>query len=351
MIEDLYFDQNRLSQLNVMLCDNIDELFDVLDIEYTRTHKMIICACPVHSGDNEAAFNLYTEELPNGMIGNWKCRTHQCEEKHGNNILAFLRCMLDFTWKKTVDWACEFLGISFSKMKGVSSSDLEKRKFITNVKALRQETVTEKTGITRSLVRDRLDIPCKYYLNREYSSEVLDKYDVGLCTDKDKRMYNRAVVPIYDNNYKFAVGFTGRAVFENYKYKWVHSTGFFANNYLYNYWFAQQHIMETGCVILVEGPGDVWRLEDNGIHIAVAMFGTELSDQQMSLLYGSGANSIIVLTDNDEAGKRAALKINEKCSRLFRMFFPNLSTADVGDMATDDITNDIQPIIEQAMLA
>jgi DNA primase len=203
-------------------------------------------------------------------------------------------------------------------------------------------------GISRNEVRGRLEIPCKYYMDRGYSSEVLDKYDVGLCSTKGKRMYKRAVVPVYNNEYTHAVGFTGRATFEDHKYKWVHNTGFLANDHLYNYWFAKEHIVESGCVVLVEGPGDVWRLEENGIHISVAMFGTDLSDQQMSLLYGSGANSVVVLTDNDEAGRKSALKINDKCKRLFRMFFPKLSTSDVGELGSDEITSDIKPILDQA---
>ena len=348
MNNDIYFDQKRLLQLNSMLCENIEDIFDTLDIEYTKTHKMIICACPIHGGDNESAFNLYTEELENGLIGNWKCRTHHCEDKHGNNILALLRGLLDLPWRGVVDFACELIGVSYGNMSGVSSDDLEKRKFTANIKSLTGLRKTEESGINKSVIRNKLQIPCQYYIDRGYSADILDRYDVGLCTDKSKRMYRRAVVPVYDNEYRFAVGFTGRATFDDYKYKWIHNSGFLANNYLYNYWFAKKHVMETGCIILVEGPGDVWRLEENGIHISVAIFGTDLSDQQMSLLYGSGANSIVVLTDNDDAGKRAAKKISEKCGRLFRMFFPKLSQSDVGDLASDDITADIKPILEHA---
>ena len=162
-------------------------------------------------------------------------------------------------------------------------------------------------------------------------------------------MSGRAVVPIYNNNYEHAVGFTARATTDDYKYKWIHSEGFQANNYLYNYWFAKEHILKSGVVILVEGPGDVWKLEQNGVKTSLAMFGTDLSEQQLSLLYSCGANSIIVLTDNDEAGMKSAQKINEKCNRLFRMFFPTLSSSDVGDMHKDEIDSQIKPILDQAV--
>ena len=349
MNKDDYFDQNKLARINYLLTENIEDLFDALDIEYTRTHKMLMCACPIHGGDNKSAFNIYTEELPNGTVGNWKCRTHQCEEKFGNNPLAFLRGCLDLTWSKTVDWACNFLGISLDKLKSdTSSSDIEKRKFAASVRGLKTQAKERPAGITRSQVRDRLIVPCDYYINRGYSPEILDKYDVGFCNTKGKRMYKRAVVPIYDSSYEYAVGFTGRATFDDYTYKWVHNTGFLANDHLYNYWFAKEHIMNTGCVILVEGPGDVWRLEEAGIKNSVAMFGTYLSEGQKDLLDMVGAMSLIVLTDNDEAGKIGAESIYKQCSKTYRLYFPNIADNDVGDMAADSITSEIKPILDLA---
>ena len=91
MTDDAYFDQNRLAKLNDMLCDEIESLFEHLGIPYSDQGKMLVGSCPVHVGDNKTAFNLYVEELPNGLRGNWKCRSQGCEKKFGNNILALLR--------------------------------------------------------------------------------------------------------------------------------------------------------------------------------------------------------------------------------------------------------------------
>ena len=112
MTDDIYFDQARLSKLNDMLCDEIEPLLDSFGIDYVNQGKMIVCACPVHGGDNRNDFNLYTEELPNGLRGNWKCRSQGCEKKFGNNILALLRGILKEPWKDVVEWACKFLGVN-----------------------------------------------------------------------------------------------------------------------------------------------------------------------------------------------------------------------------------------------
>ena len=349
MTDDIYFDQSRLAKLNGMLCDEIEALFEHLGIDYSDQGKMLVGACPVHNGDNKTAFNLYVEELPNGLRGNWKCRSQGCEKKFGNNILALLRGVLEKPWKEVIDWACAFLGVEYTSFEGTDASEIEKRRYITRVNSLNNKPKEENKGVVRDIIRNRLKIPCPYYLDRGYNQETLSKYDVGLCVERGKRMYGRAVVPIYNNNYEYAVGFTARATTDNYKYKWIHSEGFQANNYLYNYWFAKEHILKSGVVILVEGPGDVWKLEQSGVRTSLAMFGTDLSEQKLSLLYSCGANSIIVLTDNDEAGIKSAQKINEKCKRLFRMFFPTLSSSDVGDMHKDEIDSQIRPILEQAM--
>jgi hypothetical protein len=42
----------------------------------------------------------------------------------------------------------------------------------------------------------------------------LEDYDVGYCDNPAKPMYERAVVPIYDNEHKYIVGCTGRSIFE-----------------------------------------------------------------------------------------------------------------------------------------
>jgi len=69
MNKEEYFDQNKLAKINSLLIENIEDLFDMFDIEYTSTHKMLMCACPIHGGDNQSAFNIYTEETSVGRTG------------------------------------------------------------------------------------------------------------------------------------------------------------------------------------------------------------------------------------------------------------------------------------------
>jgi DNA primase len=99
--------------------------------------------------------------------------------------------------------------------------------------------------------------------------------------------------------------------------------------------------------VLVEGPGCVWKLEMAGVDYAVAMFGSELSDQQQVLLEMSGAMNVVVLTDMDEAGMVCRQAIKMKLGRSFRVYSPLLKGNDVGEMTVQQIRSDIVPVLNK----
>jgi DNA primase len=128
--------------------------------------------------------------------------------------------------------------------------------------------------------------------------------------------------------------------------KWKHSANFKSQNCLYNFWFAKSFIKQSAIAIIVESPGNVWRLEENGIHNSVAMFGSSLSDRQKIILDSSGAMTLIILTDQDDAGRKAAEQISLKCKNTYRIFIPQISKADVAEMTPVEIKEQISDYIE-----
>lgn len=376
------YDQSKLKIVCDDLCDNIDNLLDLLGIDYKNSGKMITMSCPIHGGDNEAALNLY----PHGDVyrGNWKCRTHQCEQFFKGSIIGFVRGVLSHqkhNWSKSTDTSCSFddalnfcLSFLNKDMKSIKVSKNTKNKeiFTSVINNIKNHTaVNTPNQIKRQSARKSLVIPSVYFMDRGFSKEILDKYDVGLCDNPKKEMYNRAVAPIYDIKYEYIVGCTGRSIFEQcsnckcyhseqiecpekenrWKYpKWKHNTDFKSQNYLYNYWFAKEYISKNNTVILVESPGNVWKLEENNIHNSVAMFGSSLSDRQKILLDSSGAMNLVILTDNDEAGIKAADQIQNKCKNTYRIFRPTISSNDVGDMNSDQIEKEIKLYLQERNL-
>ena len=79
-------------------------------------------------------------------------------------------------------------------------------------------------------------------------------------------------------------------------------------NILFGLAEARSTIHKTQTAHLVEGYTDVMRLHEVGVHSAVARMGTALTDEQIALLKRAGAQNIVIIPDNDQAGIAAALK-------------------------------------------
>jgi 5S rRNA maturation endonuclease (ribonuclease M5) len=375
--KSLSHNQHKLKILSDRICDRIDDLLSYFDLEYRMTGKFISMSCPIHGGDNISAFNLY----PDGekYRGNWKCRSHGCEEVFRSSILGFIRGVLshqDYGWSKNGDklysfdeaiqFAEKFLNQRVSDIK-VDKTHIEKNNFSNTVSFISTNESTTNTNVTqikRQQIRKSLSIPSKYFLSRGFSAEILDKYDVGDCINSGKEMNNRAVVPVYDTDNKFMTGCSGRSIHnkcdkcnhyhssecpsesELYKYsKWRHSLNFKSQNNLYNFWFAKDFIKDSKKAIIVESPGNVWKLEEAGIHNSVAIFGTNLSNYQKMLLDTSGAMTLIIAMDNDEPGRKAAESIFQKCHKIYNIHKLSISNNDIGEMTVNKIKNEILPQI------
>lgn len=372
-------DQNKLKIVCDELCDNIEVLFQSLGIDdYKLSPKMITSSCPIHAGDNPSALNLY--HIGDNYRGNWKCRTHNCEQIFKPSIIGFVRGIISkekYNWNKEGDTMCSFqeavdFCLNFLKKDihdfKVSNKDKDKIAFTNMVSYIQNKEAKPVSGITRYQVKKTLEYPCKYFLDRGFNTDILDRYDVGICNKPEKPMFNRAVVPIYDNEYKFLVGCTGRSIFEKctkcnsyhnpahqcpggdetWKYsKWKHNMDFKSQNYLYNYWFAKDHIQKQRYAIVVESPGNVWRLEEAGIKNSVAIFGSSLSNNQKMILDISGAMSLVLIMDQDDAGKKAAKQIAEKCNRTYNIHNIDISYPDVASMTTEQIKLELIPKLEK----
>ncbi len=372
---DIYFDNSITTEICEMLCENTEELLCNLGVDFRFNHKMFVGPCPVHGGDNSTAWNLYPEGEE--VRGYWTCRTHHCEKKrnekgrllYGATIIGFIRGVLSnqkgkyVSHRAAVDYALKFLGYgSISEIKKRDSKITERRSYAASIKKLSLQPVQKDSGWTREKLRSMIEAPCEYYIDRGYSREILDKYDVGLYNK-----LKRVVVPVYDDKYRYIAGFLGRSIYDQCEKcgrwhcatqkcpksqiemkntsKWINGS-FESKNYLYNYWFAREHIQKKSVAILVEGAGDVWRLEESGIHCGLGLFGTQLSDSQRILLDRSGALSIICLLDPDEAGCEGSKKLKQQLGRQYRMYFPKIKD-DVGGLNSDEITSDIKPFFDK----
>jgi len=184
--------------------------------------------------------------------------------------------------------------------------------------------------------------PSPYFISRGFEEETLRFFGVRE-TPSDTRgvLRRRAIIPIWDNAGVYC-GYIGRATVPYIEPKYIFSKGIRKSDYLYNYHNARSEMVPSmGTLFLVEGQGDVWRLWECGVKNAVGLFGKDVSSQQRKLLLNSGATRLVVLTDNDQAGRESKIKIKRQLGRLFKLVFPKMHTKDLGSMMCEQIDKNI----------
>jgi 5S rRNA maturation endonuclease (ribonuclease M5) len=331
------------------LCDElflkVHDVLEHFDIEYVEYPNRIAFPCPVHGGDSPEGCCVFTDGVTNQ--GNWSCWTRGCHEEYVNNLFGFVRGCLsekrgrNVSMNEAADFICHLLKTDLDSLE-VSTKRQTKTLDIFSRTITRHES-----KISRHELRGKLNIPAPYYLRRQYSELVLEAFDVGECLAENQPMSGRVVVPVYDEDYNY-VGCVGRSIKEHLQPKWLHSKGF-SKNVLYGLNLTKERIMETGTVILVEGQGDVWRAFEAGLDMTVGIFGCSINDDQLILLERSGALNVVVFTDYDEAGNKAAEQIMKKCGRRFNYIRPEMpeGVKDVGDLTVEQIKELILPQLER----
>lgn len=321
----------------------------------------------MHGGDSPQALIAWTEG--ESFPGKWVCLTRHCEWVFCPDPVGLVRGVLSgvkgwvpgeaplVSLGEAVRWCVTFLG-------GVPEGgrDFEKETFCRRVRGL--SPVEERSGFTREQARGRLIIPSSYFLGRGFSAGVLDEFDVGEAREGSP-YWGRAVAPVYSAG-GLGVGCTARSVLpsctrchlhhagacpkEEYGHlhlRWRNSRGLNSGRVLYNLHRALPAVRETGVVVLAEGPADVWRVHESGIPGVVGLFGAALSDGQQVLLEQSGARGVVVLTDNDDAGRLGAKEITNKLRRLFRVARPAYVGADPAEAGVEELRRVLPPLVEE----
>lgn len=250
-----------------------------------------------------------------------------------------------YSFPQVLNFAMSFLNKEFDQLEEAKEVQNEILDVIKINEILTRTNEVELPNVKRETVIKNLQIPSPYFINRGFSPEVLSEFDVGDCFSVGKKMYGRAVVPVYDEDYNY-VGCVGRTTNDAYQPKWINSDKFKKTLYLYGYNITKKYAQKKGALFLVEGQGDVWKLYQSGIKNAAGIFGSHLGEDQLIILEKSGVLDIVILTDNDAAGEKAALQIKERGGRRFNYIRPKFEAKDVGDMTEQEINEVIKPQTE-----
>lgn len=330
-----------LKKIKQKLNDNCETVFTKLNMKYERFGDNIYCTCPIHNGsDNPRAFSYSVSK------GIWKCWTRDCQDQFKNDIFGLIIGALsaqsgeDIDFSKALKWACKLLNISNSYTK-IESKDLEIEDDFVNM-------VSTINYIAEIYKHKKIDIQCnatmpsKYFLTRGFSANTLEYFEIGDCEDASSKMRGRAIIPIHDDTGSDYVGMIGRTTKEYISPKFlIYPKGFDKRHFFYNYHRAIPKAIETSCLYIVEGQGDVWKLYEAGVFNVVSIFGKTISKEQENKLIKLPITHLIILTDNDQAGREAKVQIKRQLSRFYKLTFPKIATKDIGEMSVENIQNQI----------
>ena len=123
------------------------------------------------------------------------------------------------------------------------------------------------------------------------------------------RFRSRIMFPIRDRRGR-TLGFGGRAMSSDQGAKYVNTaeTDFFhKSRMLYGIDRAKEAIAKAGRAVVVEGYTDVLALHQAGVHEAVGVMGTAITEEQVATLSGM-VEEVVLALDADSAGQEAMLR-------------------------------------------
>jgi len=328
----------ELTQIKKLLNDNYKEVFSKLNMHCEYFDDNVYCKCPVHeNSDNPRAFSYCVKR------GIWKCWTRDCQEHFRNDIFGVIRGVLsnatgeEVDFKKALKWVYQNFSIKSGKNNSIKQEpdEDEFNKILRTIK--NKNKIIEHPPIQL----EDFQVPSEYFLGRGFKKSTLKFFGVGDCNTKGV-LYDRAIIPILSDSGKEVIGAIARSTKEYKIPKFlIYPKGFDKRYCFYNYFNAKKRAEETSCLYVLEGQGDVWRMHEAGVKNAIGLLGKTISVQQEQKLKKLAVTHLIIILDNDQAGREARIKIQRQLGRTYKLTFPKLQDKDIGDMSVKKIKDDI----------
>ena len=330
-----------LNKVKDIIFSDIHKLLESFNLEYECFGNNIFMRCPIHEGsDNSRALSISTD------LRSWRCWTRGCHETYHTDVFGFIKGILsqekEASFSDVLRHICQVYDVSsLRNTKNTTNQRTVNNEFSQCVNIFKSKPKTERIpNIENITTCGKSD----YFESRGFNKETLKHFGVEDCLIKNGPTRYRAIIPVHCDEGK-QIGYIARATRDYIIPKYLFSKNFRKTDYLYNYHRAIKKSQQLSCVFIVEGQGDVWRLYEAGIHNCVGLFGKDISQEQKTKLICSGVTTLVVLTDNDQAGRESKIKIQRDLNRMFNLKFPKMSRKDIGAMSIQKIQEDILPQI------
>ena len=333
-----------LNHIKSELKKNYELVFQKLGIEYDIVGDNIYSTCPVHgNSDNPRAFSYSIQK------GYWKCWTRGCQDDFKSDIFGLIAGVLskqnglNVEFKDVLSWSCDLLQINTNvkKIKTINKNETNQYDDLINVVNIFKNINTNNQEEKQLDINSSKSTISSYFLSRGFETATLDHFNI-YEDENIKQMKDRAIIPIHNDSGTKIVGLIGRSIKEYKIPKYLlFPKGFDKKFYLYNYHRAIKRARETSSLFIVEGQGDVWRLYEAGVTNVVSIFGKDITREQENKICQMPITNLIILTDNDQAGRESKIQIKRQFNRTHNIYFPKLYAKDVGEMSPSDIKSKI----------
>ena len=292
------------------------------------------------SGSNYKGLSPFTEEkTPSFMVSPAKQIWKDFSSGKGGTVVTFLMEHEHFTYPEAIKYLAKKYNIEVEETQKTSEQKLED----SERESMYLITEFAKGYYQENLVKSEEGklIGMSYFKEREFSNEVIEKFQLGYSLNKSNYFTDIALKKGYKLNFLEKTGLTivkdeknidrfkGRVMFpilsmsgrvlgfggrilksSKNTAKYINSPEsliYHKSKVLYGIFHAKQSIVKEDNCFLVEGYTDVIKLYQKGIKNVVASSGTALTENQIRLINRLTKN-ITVLFDGDSAGSRAALR-------------------------------------------
>lgn len=334
----------ELKKIKQTLNENAEIVFKALDMKTEMFSDNIYSTCPVHEdSDNPRAFSFSITK------GIWKCWTRDCQSGCSNDIFGLISAALsskenrEVNFAEALKWACDLLNIKRSNKRNEKTKDAtediysEFHDLVKTIKINRQTFAHKPIDLSCDV-----KIPSDYFNGRGFNKKTLSHFGVGDCCSVESKLFQRAIIPIHSEDGKQVIGAIARSIKEYRMPKFlIYPKGFDKRHCFYNYHRAIKRAEETSCLFILEGQGDVWKLYESGVINAVSIFGKIISNEQADKLMLLPVTTLVILTDNDQAGRESKIQIKRRFSRTHNLIFPTMTSKDIGDMTKKQVQDNI----------
>lgn len=296
-----------------------NNIVDVISsyLPLVKKGKNFFGVCPFHDDNNPSMSVSYDKQI-------YKC--FSCGAS--GNVFNFVMDYEHVDFKEALNILAKRAGISIGNINISSQNKYDKyykmydfslKFYQNNINSSYGKDAKEylyKRGINDELIKHfkiglsllEKDKLTKILLEKDYTKKEMEMY--GLGNGFNDLYVNRIMFPLFDVSSK-VVGFSGRIYNSSSDSKYINTKEtpiFKKGEMLYNFYEAKDFVRLEKKIIVVEGFMDVIRLYSVGIKNVVALMGTSLTKEQISLLKRL-SNNVYLSLDGDEAGLKAMANI------------------------------------------